>query len=81
MNTAVSNFKPGVLGGALRKGLQSPDLERANSASLDGPSRAAIVLMSLGPEVAVVCLKTSRLPKPKRYLRSWPTLEALTAKS
>ena len=25
MNTAASNFKPGVLGGALRKGLQSPD--------------------------------------------------------
>ena len=57
MNTAVSNFKPGVLGGALRKGLQSPDLERANGASLDGPSRAAIVLMSLGPEVAGTLLK------------------------
>ena len=57
MNTAVSNFKPGVLGGALRKGLQSPDLERANSASLDGPSRAAIVLMSLGPDVAGNLLK------------------------
>ena len=57
MNTAVSNFKPGVLGGALRKGLQAPDLERANSASLDGPSRAAIVLMSLGPEVAGSLLK------------------------
>jgi len=57
MNTAVSNFKPGVLGGALRKGLQSPDLERANGASLDGPSRAAILLMSLGPEVAGTLLK------------------------
>ena len=60
MNTAVSNFKPGVLGGALRKGLQSPDLERANgsgTASLDGPSRAAIVLMSLGPEIAGSLLK------------------------
>ena len=46
MNTAVSNFKPGVLGGALRKGLQTPDLEKARSNNLDGPSRAAIVLMS-----------------------------------
>ena len=52
MNTAASNFKPGVLGGALRKGLQSPDLERSKESSLDGPSRAAILLMSLGPEVA-----------------------------
>jgi hypothetical protein len=57
MNTAVSNFKPGVLGGALRKGLQSPDLERANSTTLDGPSRAAIVLMALGPDVAGNLLK------------------------
>ncbi len=58
MNTAVSNFKPGVLGGALRKGLQTPDLERAKGSNLDGPSRAAIVLMSLGPEVAGTLLKS-----------------------
>ena len=57
MNTAVSNFKPGVLGGALRKGLQSPDLDRATKGNLDGPSRAAIVLLSLGPEVAGNLLK------------------------
>jgi len=63
MNTAASNFKPGVLGGALRKGLQSPDVSNANSngkasgSNLDGPSRAAIVLMSLGPDVAGTLLK------------------------
>ena len=57
MNTATSNFKPGVLGGALRKGLQTPEVSSASSTKLDGPSRAAIVLMSLGPEVAGSLLK------------------------
>jgi hypothetical protein len=37
MNTATSNFKPGVLGGALRKGLQTPEVSSASSTNLDGP--------------------------------------------
>ena len=57
MNTATSTFKPGVLGGALRKGLQSPDLAHAGISSLDGPSKAAVVLMSLGPDKAGELLK------------------------
>jgi flagellar motor switch protein FliG len=57
MNTATSGFKPGVLGGALRKGLQSPDLDHAGISHLDGPSKAAVVLMSLGPEKAGELLK------------------------
>ena len=57
MNTSVENFKPGVLGGALRKGLQSPELQKSIGSNLDGPSRAAIVLMSLGPDVAGEVLK------------------------
>jgi len=57
MNTATSSFKPGVLGGALRKGLQSPDLDHAGISHLDGPSKAAVVLMSLGPDKAGELLK------------------------
>ena len=58
MNTAVSNFKPGVLGGALRKGLQRPDEVNSGIKSLDGPSRAAIVLMAIGPEDASDLIKS-----------------------
>lgn len=52
MNTSATNFSPNILGGALRKGLQKPDVENSGIKSLDGPSRAAIVLMAIGPDVA-----------------------------
>lgn len=58
MNTMASNYSPNILGGALRKGLQKPDAGSAGITSLDGPSRAAIVLMAMGPEVAGDLIKT-----------------------
>lgn len=44
------------LGSALRKGLQKPD-HGLRSASLDGPSKATVVLMTLGPDIAADMLK------------------------
>ena len=58
MSSAATTFKPGALGGALRKGLQMPDGGRAGITKLDGPSRAAIVLLSVGPDVAGELLKS-----------------------
>ncbi len=58
MNTTATNYSPNILGGALRKGLQKPDAGSAGIKSLDGPSRAAIVLMAMGPEVAGDLIKT-----------------------
>lgn len=44
------------LGNALRKGLQKPD-HGLRASALDGPSKATVVLMTLGPEVAADMLK------------------------
>ena len=50
MNTTAGQYSPNILGGALRKGLQSPEPGQSSIQSLDGPSRAAIVLMPLVPK-------------------------------
>ena len=58
MSNMATTFSPGVLGGALRKGLQSPEAVGRALQSLDGPSRAAIVLMAIGPDVAGELIKS-----------------------
>jgi flagellar motor switch protein FliG len=58
MSNMATTFSPGVLGGALRKGLQSPESVGQGLQSLDGPSRAAIVLMAIGPDVAGELIKS-----------------------
>ena len=58
MNDAVMSptFKPEAIGGALRKGMQRPDALVSRS-GLDGASRVAIMLLSIGPEAAAEVLK------------------------
>lgn len=46
-----------ALGGAVRIGMHRPDPMPLHRSSLDGPSRAAILLLSLGPDVAAEMLK------------------------
>ena len=58
MSNMATTFSPGVLGGALRKGLQSPEPVGQGLQSLDGPSRAAIVLMAIGPDAAGELIKS-----------------------
>jgi flagellar motor switch protein FliG len=59
MSEAVGVYHPGAVGGALRKGLQSAQPHTAARLSqLDGPLRAAIVLLSLGPELAAELVKS-----------------------
>ena len=58
MSNLATTFSPGVLGGALRKGLQSPEAVGKGIQSLDGPSRAAIILMAMGPDVAGELIKS-----------------------
>ncbi len=58
MNNMATTFSPGVLGGALRKGLQTPEVVGSAIQSLDGPSRAAIVLMAIGPDAAGELIKS-----------------------
>ncbi len=58
MSNLATTFSPGILGGALRKGLQSPESVGQGLQSLDGPSRAAIVLMAIGPDVAGELIKS-----------------------
>ena len=58
MSNMATTFSPGILGGALRKGLQSPESVGQGLQSLDGPSRAAIVLMAIGPDVAGELIKS-----------------------
>ena len=58
MSNMATTFSPGILGGALRKGLQSPESVAQGLQSLDGPSRAAIVLMAIGPDVAGELIKS-----------------------
>jgi flagellar motor switch protein FliG len=58
MSTMTSNYSPNILGGALRKGLQTPETGQSGIQALDGPSRAAIVLMAIGPDAAGELIKT-----------------------
>ena len=58
MSGIETNYSPNILGGALRKGLQKPDQSNSGIQSLDGPSRAAIVLMAIGPDVAGELIKS-----------------------
>ena len=52
-------YHPGVVGGALRKGLQSAQGQNVSRISqLDGPLRAAIILLSLGAEQAAELVKS-----------------------
>jgi flagellar motor switch protein FliG len=58
MSSMATTFSPNILSGALRKGLQKPEEDNAGIKLLDGPSRAAIVLMALGPDVAGNLIKS-----------------------
>lgn len=59
MSEVSGMYHPGVVGGALRKGLQSaPGQDGARLSQLDGPLRAAIVLLSLGAEQAADLVKS-----------------------
>ncbi len=58
MTNMTTTFSPNILGGALRKGLQKPEEIRPNVQFLDGPSKAAIVLMALGPDIAGDLIKS-----------------------
>ena len=58
MSNVTTSYSPNILGGALRKGLQKPDETISGIKSLDGPSRAAIVLMAIGPDAAGDLIKS-----------------------
>ena len=58
MTNMATTFSPNILGGALRKGLQKPNETNSGIQSLDGPSRAAIVLMAIGSEEASTLIKS-----------------------
>lgn len=58
MTNLASSYNPGLLGGALRKGLHTPENGRSGISALDGASRAAIVLMAMGPDAAGDLVKT-----------------------
>ena len=57
MSEMTTAYSPGVLGGALRKGLQYPESVGSVIESLDGPSRAAIVMMAMGSDAAGELIK------------------------
>ena len=67
MSNLATTFSPGVLGGALRKGLQSPEVVGKGIQSLDGPSRAAIILMAIGPDVAGELIKSFCSAEPNIF--------------
>jgi flagellar motor switch protein FliG len=59
MSEPVGMYHPGVVGGALKKGMQQAQQQSVSRLSqLDGPLRSAIVLLSLGPEQAAELVKT-----------------------
>lgn len=59
MSEVAAMYHPGVVGGALRKGLQKAQADEvARISQLDGPLRAAIVLLSLGAEQAAELVKS-----------------------
>ena len=58
MSSMATTFSPNILSGALRKGLQKPDEGNSGINALDGPSRAAIVLMAIGPDAAGDLIKS-----------------------
>ena len=57
MSEMTTAYSPGVLGGALRKGLQYPESVGSVIETLDGPSRAAIVMMAMGSDAAGELIK------------------------
>lgn len=59
MNETLTSpsFNPAALGGALKKGMQRPDETGMSRQSLDGATRAAIVLLTLGSDRAAEMLK------------------------
>lgn len=57
MNDMSVTYNPGLVGGALRKGLQQPDAALSSRSELDGAAKAAIILLSMGPDVAANLLK------------------------
>lgn len=64
------------LGSALRKGLQKPD-HGLKAASLDGTSKATIVLMTLGPEIAADMLKVFSPAEAQRISSLMSSVRAL----
>ena len=77
MSNMATTFSPGVLGGALRKGLQTPESVGSAIQSLDGPSRAAIVLMALGPEAAGELIKSFSPTEAQRVSSLLATVRSL----
>ena len=78
MSEATGMYHPGVVGGALRKGLQNAQSANATRLSqLDGPLRAAIVLLSLGPEQAAELVKTFSPAEAQRVSSLMAAVRAL----
>ena len=77
MSNMATTFSPGVLGGALRKGLQTPESVGSAIQSLDGPSRAAIVLMALGTEAAGELIKSFSPTEAQRVSSLLATVRSL----
>ena len=78
MSEATGMYHPGVVGGALRKGLQNAQgANAARLSQLDGPLRAAIVLLSLGPEQAAELVKTFSPTEAQRVSSLMAAVRAL----
>jgi flagellar motor switch protein FliG len=64
------------LGSALRKGLQKPD-HGLRSSSLDGASKATVLLMTLGPDIAADMLKVFTPSEAQRISSLMSSVRAL----
>lgn len=64
------------LGSALRKGLQKPD-HGLRASALDGTSKATVVLMTLGPEIAADMLKVFSPSEAQRISSLMSSVRAL----
>lgn len=51
------NFSPGVISGALKKGMRQPASAALSAATLDGATKVAVMLLVLGPDKASDILK------------------------
>jgi flagellar motor switch protein FliG len=77
MSNMQSTYSPGVVGGALRKGLQMPEAKAGGIDALDGASRAAIVLMAMGPDAAGDLVKTFTPAEAQKVSSLLATVRAL----
>lgn len=59
MSDAISSgvFNPGVISGALKKGMRQPAAAELSSSALDGATKVAVMLLVLGPDRASEILK------------------------